>query len=88
MAIGQVAWVRMMCSFPTTAKDGEIAAATLTAEARTAGNLPGNTTALIQNTVDDPTKEDIVFADIAGPDDSDRDAKHSARTPTRSTPRS
>lgn len=70
--------VYVICAIPLAQVDGDIAAISLTAEAR-AGASTGLGAALTQTSGADTAGVDIVFADGAGTDDIARDAKHSSR---------
>jgi hypothetical protein len=71
--------VYVVCAIPLAQIDGDIAAISLTAEARTGGTTGSVGAALTQTTGADTAGVDIVFADSAGTDDLVRDAKSSAR---------
>jgi hypothetical protein len=77
--------VYVICAIPLAQIDGDIAAISLTAEARAGGTVGTEGAALVQTTganteaVAGVGGIDIVFADAAGTDDIARDAKSSSR---------
>jgi uncharacterized repeat protein (TIGR01451 family) len=77
LAPDQTANVKVVCSVPNTQVNGDLAAFSLTAEAKTAGsNGTGTLTAL---SGPQTAGVDIVFGDAQGSDDAPRDGKHSVR---------
>lgn len=68
--------LKVVCAIPLGRTNVDVAAVALTATAID----PLNGSALTQSTTNLSTAIDIVFADLAGTDDSARDATHSARS--------
>ena len=70
-------YLKVACLIPLGQPNDDISAVALVATATAVGG--GTLTKTPDNVPNDPTVIDVVFADIAGPQDGARDGKHSAR---------
>jgi hypothetical protein len=85
LAADQSKTVYVVCSIPIDQANGTDALAALVATTANSGSCATTCAATVETTGADTAGIDVVFADVAGSDDSNRDGKHSARDAFRVT---